>query len=161
VPRFPRNCREAGSGISAALTPIREVPGLTSGRFLTSGSSLPLVEAPTACSLIATGPLTVRRSFQPPAEGLLVESPCMGVPLFLKVLWTSFIDRFGIHFGATSIGDLNGHHPQCPIRVEGMYITGCCLVSRGDRSRHWLFTTPVPRSPWHDALHFGLGDLVL
>jgi hypothetical protein len=26
------------------------------------------------------------------------------------------------------------HHPQRPIREEGMYTTGCCLVPRGDRS---------------------------
>jgi hypothetical protein len=43
--------------MSATLVSIREVPGFTSGRFHTTGSSLPLAEAPTAGSLIATGSL--------------------------------------------------------------------------------------------------------
>jgi hypothetical protein len=42
-----------------------------------------------------------------------------------------------------------------------MNTTGCLLVLRGDSSRHWLITTPVPRSPPHDASHLGLGGLVL
>jgi hypothetical protein len=45
--------------------------------------------------------------------------------------------------------------------VEGISTTGCCLVPRGDRSRHWLFTTPVPCNPRHDASHLGLGSLDL
>jgi hypothetical protein len=36
----------------------REVPGSTSGRFLTIGSSLPLAEVTAAGSLVATGTLT-------------------------------------------------------------------------------------------------------
>jgi hypothetical protein len=47
------------------------------------------------------------------------------------------------------------------VRVEVMNTTGCCLVPRGDRLRHWLIKTPVPRSPRHDASHLGLGGLVL
>jgi hypothetical protein len=64
-------------------------------------------------------------------------------------------------FGPTSNGDIKGHHPQRPIRVEGINITGCCPVPRGDRSRHQLITTPVSCSPRHDASHLGLGGLVL
>jgi hypothetical protein len=45
------------SGVSVPLTPKREVPGFTSGRFLTTGSSLPLAEITAAGSLVAAGPL--------------------------------------------------------------------------------------------------------
>jgi hypothetical protein len=45
------------SGVSVSLTPKREVPGFTSGRFLTTGLSLPLAEISAEGSLIATGPL--------------------------------------------------------------------------------------------------------
>jgi hypothetical protein len=42
-----------------------------------------------------------------------------------------------------------------------MNTTGCCLVLRGDCSRHWVITTPGPHSPPHDASHLGLDGLVL
>jgi hypothetical protein len=45
--------------------------------------------------------------------------------------------------------------------VEGTDTTECCLVPQEDRLQHWLLTTPVPCSPWHDASHLGLGGLVL
>jgi hypothetical protein len=72
-------------------------------------------------------------------------------------------DRFfpAVHIGPTSNGDLKGRHPERPIRVEGMSTTGCCPVSRGDRSRHWLISTPVPCSPRHDASHLGFGGVGL
>jgi hypothetical protein len=71
-------------GMSATLAPIREVPGFTSGRFHTTGLFLPLAEAPTAGSLIATSSLngTLEFSCPPPSvEGLLVES-LYGSPSF-------------------------------------------------------------------------------
>jgi hypothetical protein len=43
--------------MSELLAAKREVFGLTSGRFLTTGSSLPLAELSTAGSLVAAGPL--------------------------------------------------------------------------------------------------------
>jgi hypothetical protein len=45
------------NGVSVLLTPKRRVPDLTSGRFLTTGSSLSLAEISTAGFLVATGPL--------------------------------------------------------------------------------------------------------
>jgi hypothetical protein len=54
------NCRQASSIDSlqwyVSIT-VSLVPGLASGRFLTSGLSLPLAEASAAGSLVATGPL--------------------------------------------------------------------------------------------------------
>jgi hypothetical protein len=45
------------SDMSVLLTPKRRVLGLISGRFLTTGLSLPLAEISTAGLLVATGPL--------------------------------------------------------------------------------------------------------
>jgi hypothetical protein len=45
------------SGVLVSRTPKREFPGFTSGRFLTTVSSLPLAETSAAGSLVATGPL--------------------------------------------------------------------------------------------------------
>jgi hypothetical protein len=52
--------------MSATLAPIREVSGFTSGRFRTTGSSLPLAEAPAAGLLIATSPLNGTPEFSAP-----------------------------------------------------------------------------------------------
>jgi hypothetical protein len=41
--------------VCLSLTPRREVPGFISGRFLTTGLSLPLAEISAAGSLVATG----------------------------------------------------------------------------------------------------------
>jgi hypothetical protein len=46
------------SGVSVLLSPKRGVLGFTSGRFLTTGSSVPLAEISKAGSLVAAGPLT-------------------------------------------------------------------------------------------------------
>jgi hypothetical protein len=58
--------------VSIPLAPKREVPGSTSGRFLTIGSSLPLAEVTAAGSLVATGPVTGTPEPQPPAKVFLL-----------------------------------------------------------------------------------------
>jgi hypothetical protein len=132
--------------------------------FFYSGSSSP--EIPWGFLLLgwcrySLGPLTVHRSFQPPAEVFLVGISLKGSPSYLLGSEDLFFFHFVIHSGPTSNGDLRGRHLQCPIWVEGMDTTGCCLVPQGDYSWHWLITTPVPHSPRHDASHLVLGGLVL
>jgi hypothetical protein len=56
------------SGVSVTLTPKGEVPGFISGRFLTTGLSLPLAEISAAGSLVATGPLNGAPELLAPAQ---------------------------------------------------------------------------------------------
>jgi hypothetical protein len=42
-----------------------------------------------------------------------------------------------VHVSTTRTGELNSHHQQSPIRVEGIHTTGCCPVHRRDRLRYW------------------------
>jgi hypothetical protein len=61
------------SGMSVLRTPKRRVYGFTSGRFLTTGLSLPLAEISTTSLLAADGPLSSAPELPVPAEGFLVE----------------------------------------------------------------------------------------
>jgi hypothetical protein len=48
-----------------------------------------------------------------------------------------FVCRFHVvHISPTITGEMNSHHPQSPMRVEGIHTTGCCPVPRRDRLRH-------------------------
>jgi hypothetical protein len=78
-------------------------------------------------SLVATGPLKVHRSFQPPVEVLLIGISLKGSPSSLFGPEDRFF-HFGIHSGPTSNGDLRGRHPQRPIGMESIDTTGFCLV---------------------------------
>jgi len=41
-----------------------------------------------------------------------------------------------VHISPTRTGELNSHHQQSPMRVEGIHTTGCCPVPRRDRLWH-------------------------
>jgi hypothetical protein len=81
-------------------------------------------------------------------------------PSFLSDPEDCVFFNFWFTFLSHEYWGVDGHHPQRPILVEGIYTTGCYLVPR-DRSRNWQLTTPVPRSPRHDASHLGLGGSVI
>ena len=63
-------------------------------------------------------------------------SLCNRVPVFRRFL---LFNLSSLHFGSHEYWGSNGHHPQSPIRVEGINTTGCCLVPRGDRLGHCLY----------------------
>jgi hypothetical protein len=53
----------------------------------------------------------------------------------------------------TRTGELTSHHLLNLMRVEGMHMTGCYLVSHA-------ITVSAPYSLWHDTSHLGFGGLV-
>jgi hypothetical protein len=58
------------SGVSVLLTSKREVPGFTSGRFLTTRLSLPLAEITAAGLLVAAGPLNGAPELSAPCRSI-------------------------------------------------------------------------------------------
>jgi hypothetical protein len=110
------------------MTPKREVLDISSGRFLTTGSSLPLAEITTADLQVASRPLDVAPELPTPAEEFLVGISLEG-SIFFKYFFLSGCNP-------RNMGDLKGYHPQCPIRVEGINTAAWCpegIVSDTDQ----------------------------
>jgi hypothetical protein len=51
-----------------------------------------------------------------------------------------------VRISPTRTGQLNSHHQQSPMRVEGIHMTGCCPVPQRDRLRHCYHYLSVMQS---------------
>jgi hypothetical protein len=62
-----------------------------------------------------------------------------------------------VHISPTRTGELNSHHKQSPMRVEGIHTTGCCPVPRRD-GYDTAISTSVPCSLLRHSSHLGFGE---
>jgi hypothetical protein len=131
--------------MSELLALKREALGVTTGRCLTTGSSLLLAETSTVGSLIVPVPLDGSPELQAPPPRL--------VPLSFRVFKQEFF------FSLSSKGDPKSHHPQCPIYMGGRH--KCTGVLPGVLMGLLLalasFHPPVPLICQHDTSHLGIG----
>jgi hypothetical protein len=73
---------------------------------------------------------------------------------FVKSLRNISCKFLVVHITPARTGELNSHHQQSPMRVEGIHTTGCCPVPRRDRLRHCYHYLSVMQSsarcvtPW-------------